>query len=556
LKPDNVLVEFGSGIARLCDFGLAQRAGEETITAEGVIAGTPAYMAPEQAAGGAVDHRSDLFSLGSLMYSMATAREPFGRQDPFVVMNAIRNQKHDPLDLVDPSIPSWYARLVDRLLEKQPTERPKSIQEVIQVLQNQTSPKSVAGKAKRWASKLVWTAAIATVMASGWLVFKDYRAGTNSSGVLKRPLSAASPSILTVSNGATFSRLEDAIATASDGETIQIAGDLESGRIEISGKRLLLEAAPGTRPTVRMGNLSQDSSKACIQSDSDLSLKGLRVECRSHNTKPWFDDGRFTAGIYTGQGKTLQILDCDIISLGGGICLGAGGDLKIQKSWIEGGDVGIGWFALDNICRVEESLIHSKIGIGVIYPGANMKQTRVAEFSVERSSLVTEDLLDLLLTRMPSQPVSVNFHQCVLDTKHAATLWMSPILASDTITSGSEVETFLRSARWYDSQCVFSKGIDFLIARRLRTPNRKNSAGISSLAEWSERCDRREPGRDSQKIASVQVEIRTDLPKAGSRWAPSQLPWSRMRPDHHDSIHQLGADFPESWLKRESLSGN
>jgi serine/threonine protein kinase len=133
LKPDNVLVEFGSGIARLCDFGLAQRAGEETITAEGVIAGTPAYMAPEQAAGGAVDHRSDLFSLGSLMYSMATAREPFGRQDPFVVMNAIRNQKHDPLDLVDPSIPSWYARLVDRLLEKQPTESGSAKSDISQV---------------------------------------------------------------------------------------------------------------------------------------------------------------------------------------------------------------------------------------------------------------------------------------------------------------------------------------------------------------------------------------------------------------------------------------
>jgi tRNA A-37 threonylcarbamoyl transferase component Bud32 len=551
LKPDNVLVEHGTGIARLCDFGLAKRVGDGKVTVEGMVAGTPAYMAPEQADGAAADHRSDLFSLGALMYSMAAGTEPFGNEDPHVVMSAIRSQSHKPLHTVTASVPYWYARLVDRLLEKQPEKRPHCISEVLDLLKKEMVPEAMFGEPRRKQRIAAVTSVILAGMAFGWFVLSTQRSRTSDFTPASMLASPAHTAIVTASNGVAFSRLEDAIANAIDGERIVIANDLESTQIEIKGKRLQFEAAPGTRPVIRFRNPNSDTSNVFLRSDSDLSLKGLRIECRTNGTIPWFEDGRFIAGIYTGQGKRLRVEECDIFRVGGGICLGAGGDLEMRGTWIEGGDVGIGWFAFDNTCRVEETLVHSKIGIGVIYPGANMKLSRTAEFVVERSSLVTEDVVDLLLTRIPSQPVSLTFHQSVLDSKQLTTQWMSPMLASETTKSGPMIELFVRSVRWQDSQCVFAEGMDYLIGKRLRIPNRKISAGISSLEQWAERCA---PVRSSEQplgMPSIELQVDTIMPAPGTRWRPRRLPWVQSTHDQPPSLHRFSPDIPADWSRGE-----
>ena len=77
VKPANILLENGVERVKLTDFGLARAADDLEITQTGMVAGTPRYMSPEQAAGQPIDHRSDLFSLGSVMYTMCTGRSPF-----------------------------------------------------------------------------------------------------------------------------------------------------------------------------------------------------------------------------------------------------------------------------------------------------------------------------------------------------------------------------------------------------------------------------------------------------------------------------------------------
>ncbi len=77
IKPANILLENGVERVKLTDFGLARAADDASITQSGTIAGTPNYMSPEQADGKSVDHRSDLFSLGSVLYAMATGHPPF-----------------------------------------------------------------------------------------------------------------------------------------------------------------------------------------------------------------------------------------------------------------------------------------------------------------------------------------------------------------------------------------------------------------------------------------------------------------------------------------------
>jgi serine/threonine-protein kinase len=86
IKPSNILLENGIERVKVTDFGLARAVDDAGITQSGVIAGTPSYMAPEQARGEAVDHRADLFSLGSVLYAMCTGQPPFRAQSTVGVL--------------------------------------------------------------------------------------------------------------------------------------------------------------------------------------------------------------------------------------------------------------------------------------------------------------------------------------------------------------------------------------------------------------------------------------------------------------------------------------
>ena len=88
IKPSNILLEGGpEGRVKITDFGLARSEGDVGLTQSGVLAGTPLYMAPEIALGGAFDSRADLFSLGSVLYVMCTGRPPFRATSTMAVMS-------------------------------------------------------------------------------------------------------------------------------------------------------------------------------------------------------------------------------------------------------------------------------------------------------------------------------------------------------------------------------------------------------------------------------------------------------------------------------------
>ena len=98
IKPANILIEKDVSRVMITDFGLARAADDVAMTQTCWLAGTPHYMSPEQAKGLAIDHRSDLFSLGSLIYFMATGREPFRAEKPVAVLHKICNDQ--PLSLI------------------------------------------------------------------------------------------------------------------------------------------------------------------------------------------------------------------------------------------------------------------------------------------------------------------------------------------------------------------------------------------------------------------------------------------------------------------------
>jgi serine/threonine-protein kinase len=123
IKPANILLEQGTPRVWLTDFGLARTLDDATVTASGYIAGTPQFMSPEQANGDDVDHRSDLFSLGSVLYTMITGRPPFRADSSLAVLRRIVDHEPRPLGQIRSDTPLWLEALVAKLHCKRPTDR-------------------------------------------------------------------------------------------------------------------------------------------------------------------------------------------------------------------------------------------------------------------------------------------------------------------------------------------------------------------------------------------------------------------------------------------------
>jgi serine/threonine protein kinase len=134
IKPGNILLEGGQNRVKITDFGLARAADDASLSQSGVLSGTPMYMAAEQAKGESIDHRADLFSLGSVMYVMATGRPPFRASTTFGVLKRVAEDQPRPIREVIPEVPPWLCDIIARLHAKKPEDRFGSAREVADLL--------------------------------------------------------------------------------------------------------------------------------------------------------------------------------------------------------------------------------------------------------------------------------------------------------------------------------------------------------------------------------------------------------------------------------------
>jgi serine/threonine-protein kinase len=155
VKPENILLSHGGAV--VADFGIAKaisasRAADGddaerrsiTLTSAGTSLGTPAYMAPEQAAGDAVDHRTDLYALGVVAYEMLAGRPPFEGRNARQLLAAHATEVPDPIATRRPAVTQALGALVMQLLEKHPADRPQSADDVLRALEAVAAGHTVA----------------------------------------------------------------------------------------------------------------------------------------------------------------------------------------------------------------------------------------------------------------------------------------------------------------------------------------------------------------------------------------------------------------------------
>jgi len=148
IKPGNIMIDAKDRL-RILDFGLAMVSGEEKLTKSGSTMGTVGYMSPEQVDGANVDHRSDVFSVGVILYEMLTGRRPFEGDSDAAVIRAIATRSPEPLARYKADIPDELQRIIDKALDKNPATRYQHADDLRVDLERVTSLTDFSGRSTR-----------------------------------------------------------------------------------------------------------------------------------------------------------------------------------------------------------------------------------------------------------------------------------------------------------------------------------------------------------------------------------------------------------------------
>ena len=337
VKPGNILLENSVERVRVSDFGLARAADDVGMTRTGEVAGTPQHMSPEQAQGQPLDQRSDLFSLGSVLYAMCTGRSPFRADTALATMRRVCDDTPRPIREVNQDIPEGLAAIIDRLLAKDPDDRFQTAQEVADLLgrylahlQHPTStpppevpgirqpadttlavaPRVVAGR--RWPRRAVLTAATVLVGLCISVAITEATGITNLAATVIRIATGEGTLVIEVD--------DPTVQVSLDGEELSITGagirelKLRPGQYQLRAikggqpvKQELVNVTRGDRQLVRVTREPVDKGPPSQGVTERAPFPGAFVVLRTDGVEVRKYDTLAEAVVGSTDGDTIEI---------------------------------------------------------------------------------------------------------------------------------------------------------------------------------------------------------------------------------------------------------
>ena len=485
LKPDNILLEGEARAVRIADFGLAKRQDNQTQTDNRFIVGTPLYMSPEQSLKTSVDARSDLFSLGVMMYGMLTGVTPFEHPDVFVVLDKIRNERVESVARVRPETPLWLSDLVDKLLSKRPEDRLQSASQVVSSLESKSFPtmtRSVLAT-NQVLSILGFLGGLALLVGLVFLNSSPKSSNENLPSVTKETEPKVLRGVWIEGQAESYNSLAQAILHASDGDRILIDRDVAESGIQVRDKRLTLEASPGTMPTIRYGVQDDRQVGYLLRTDRDLTMRGLKFDWRPPQGTQVFEEGQFVNMISTDVGCFLDVQSCEFTSTIQGTVLGVGGRAKVIDSTFDGKLFALGCMMRGGVVEVRRCKMISRAGIAIFSAPESHPKDNASRLVIEQTEFVGQSAVSLILRRSVSDRIEIESRDCRFATDYALTVTRSPWKGPEWETFQDVLDWTHRLVDWREEGCTHKSDSGYLAGRDMRQANRI-LGGLGSLQEW------------------------------------------------------------------------
>ena len=492
IKPANILIEVATGDVRIADFGLAKHTGSDTITVEGTIAGTPAYMSPEQTINADLDARSDLFSLGVVLYEASTGISPFVADSSFVVLDRIRNANPLPMCEVNSEIPAWFGSVVQRLLEKNADDRIQTAAEIVELLVNQTTV-APAIRLNKYRSRRLFVGATlvgaALVGAIGLLI------GLSMFSVKPKPPTFDPPSVGFVVNGpngtnSIFQSLAEAIHLALDGSVIDVYGNgpFITPAISIEGKRLTIRAALGATPRFLPDMTGDQRPSQFLSSDEDLQLEGIEVIWPISVSQNLSEDFSQRCVIGNSNGK-LSLAYCRIVAGPNAVCVASvGREIELKHShFVSQTGACIAWRPTVATIGIEYCFLKAKTAFFTMAPSSGGPTTA---FQFKSNTIVSERTFSFIAnnagaTNMANRrPMTITATRNLIDSQAIVTFYTIGGFQQNSKASEKMNELLRNSVAWKDDSNVYGHGSMYLAGNPPFQPQVILSSELKSLDQW------------------------------------------------------------------------
>lgn len=519
LKPANILIEESSNLARIVDFGIARRQPSEPATAQPNqpqrIEGTPSFMSPEQTLGKPLDCRSDLFSLGSVLYAAATGVLPFKGNDTAAVLEQVRNLQPPELRAQRSEIPGWWCDIVQRLLAKNPDDRFESAQALLESLAQQRYAKK-----RKLRRPVVIGMLVAACLAIVWLAVGHPTAESLPSQGPGPDTPQELPWFEVVGNPTRYTLLEEALAQATAGSLVILhgQGEVDCEPIELTDKPLAWEMERSSKVILRPRN--QSDSQPFIRTNAPLRLVNIHIDSDRRG------EMRFPVGstIESTQGE-LSLTECTIR----------------ERSFIACLTVLAGSALLEN-CRLEASE-----GLGVVVPhtgvelsikncgikannmafvlsgeGISPTDLPATRLSVDRCTLRCKSVMRVMVGRPPIATVSLSMNNTLDLSETEVTLSARFPRVDDRAQSPIILNALKAAVMWAETHCIHRSSVQFLDTALVLPSSRVHYVPLGSWQDWAQLWGL--PNNTSQLLA-----IPTDMEESG--WS---LDLDHLPPDFHD----------------------